>query len=82
MRCLGLFPKDMDRMKSTWLCNICKAERQPVEQKQGAWGPLLMQLERSNPAAFMLPDEVRDFFDGAKTNEFGEYVENTRKIAM
>lgn len=72
----------MDKLKPSWFCSICKAERQPSEQKDGPLGPLLMQLEKTNPAAFMLPDDIRDFFDGPKTTDTGEYVENTRKIAL
>ena len=60
-----------------WLCFNCKAriEPRPKAPRGGLFPSLHYGLHDKNPTAFHLPYEVRDFFEGVKTGEEGEYEE-------
>ena len=81
MRCFGIPFNALDAMSPQWFCNPCKAQRAPVAQRHGIFGPLLTRMERTNPIAFGLPDDIRDYFEGAVTADTGEYVEDIRRVA-
>ncbi|MCJ1340861.1 hypothetical protein MMC09_006157 [Bachmanniomyces sp. S44760] len=61
-----------------WFCYICKARRDPQPKRgRGLFADLLTNLDKKNPIAFNLPYEVREYFEGVKTGEEGEYEEAT-----
>lgn len=59
-----------------WYCCICEAKREPPNKPpRGLFAELLVKLEKCNPSAYSLPLEIRDYFEGVKTGEEGEYEE-------
>ena len=61
-----------------WYCHICVSRRDPQPKPpRGVFSALLAFLEKKNPIAFNLPEDVRDYFEGVKTGEEGEYEETT-----
>lgn len=59
-----------------WYCYICESKRDPQPKPaRGLFSGLLGNLEKKNPVAYNLPHEIRDYFEGVKTGEEGEYEE-------
>lgn len=59
-----------------WYCYICASKRDPPSKPaRGLFSGLLANLEKKNPVAYNLPLEIRDYFEGVKTGEEGEYEE-------
>ncbi|KAI9879463.1 MAG: hypothetical protein M1830_008510 [Pleopsidium flavum] len=59
-----------------WFCFICESKRDPrPKPPRGLFAVLLATLEKKNPVAYNLPFEIRDYFEGVKTGEEGEYEE-------
>jgi len=66
-----------------WFCYICLAESAPASRlSNGLFAALLSCVQKKNPTAFILPEEVRDYFEGVQTGEDGEYVEVPMQKAM
>jgi hypothetical protein len=65
--------------ENSWFCNICSSSRNPRQHddESGAFGALLANLEKTNPSAFHLPKDIREFFEDVKTGPDGEYEEIT-----
>ncbi|KAI1417632.1 hypothetical protein F5Y13DRAFT_60593 [Hypoxylon sp. FL1857] len=70
-------PMDVGHMPDEWYCNECKHRYYPPfgGEYKGALRPLFTVLERKNPRAFRLPEDVRDLFEGVRTGPEGEYEE-------
>lgn len=63
-------------MPDEWYCNECKYRYSPpFDEHTGVFRSLLYALDRKNPRAFRLPEEVRDCFEGVRTGADGEYEE-------
>lgn len=60
-----------------WFCFKCIARRDPRSkvQRRGVFSFLMSNLDEKNPTAYHLPCDLRDFFEGVKTGEEGEYEE-------
>jgi hypothetical protein len=59
-----------------WYCCICIARRDPPhKQARGIFASLLDNLEKKNPMSFNLPKDLREYFEGVKTGDEGEYEE-------
>lgn len=60
-----------------WFCYDCVAKREPKAKAppRGVFSSLIDNLGDKNPISYYLPHEVRDFFDGVRTGEEGEYEE-------
>ena len=59
-----------------WFCPRCNARRNKVPvNSTGLLGPLVRRVDDAIPKAFSLPYDVRDYFEGVKTGEEGEYEE-------
>ena len=57
-------------------CYKCKASRSvPPLVERGVFGELTSELNKKNPTAFHLPPAIRDYFDGVKTGDEGEYAD-------
>lgn len=71
-------PMDPNRPpEGEWFCYICQSRKnpQPKWAKTGVFEPLFTTLNKKNPVAYNLPVEVREYFEGVKTGEEGEYEE-------
>ena len=59
-----------------WFCYKCMETRAPLPKPpRGVFCELMGDLQRKNPVAFHLPHPVREFFEGVKTGDEGEYEE-------
>lgn len=69
-------PMDQGHMPDEWYCNECKHRYYPpFGENKGLFRSLLNDLDRKNPRAFRLPEDVRDLFEGVRTGPEGEYEE-------
>ncbi|KAJ2961958.1 hypothetical protein NQZ79_g2898 [Umbelopsis isabellina] len=69
--------KDVANIKGKWFCNECRAKRRPPKPNSKILlGNLGYKLEASNPVLFELPKEIKQFFQGVSSNEYGEYVDS------
>lgn len=68
-------PLNEDQLPQDWYCYECLNLYFPSHfaGNKGTFGSLLDNLDKSNPRAFRLPHEIRDFFEGVRTGEEGEY---------
>ncbi len=65
-------------MPDEWFCNECvQRYYPPIGERKGAFGDLFHVLERKNPRAFGLPEEIREYFEGVRTGPDGEYEDST-----
>ncbi len=68
---------DDDMPKHAWYCYTCNAKRAPQpKHTRGLFASLLNHLEKRNPVAYNLPEGIREYFEGVKTGEEGEYEES------
>lgn len=70
-------PLDPDReVDGEWFCPQCQAKRNKnITDYRGILGKLIGRVQDIIPKAFALPMEVRDYFDGVRTGDGGEYEE-------
>jgi len=69
--------KDVANIKGKWFCNECQVKKHPPRiNNRNIFGTLLYKLETSNPVLFELPKDIKQFFQGVTSNEYGEYVES------
>ncbi|KAI9832674.1 MAG: hypothetical protein M1819_004259 [Sarea resinae] len=69
-------PLDPKALPESWFCYICEAKKSPPPKRpRGLFAALDANLEKKNPVAFHLPREIREYFEGVKTGEEGEYEE-------
>lgn len=66
-------PINEGALPDDWFCNVCRDRRDPGEERDGSFGPLLSNLVRKNPSAFHLPKDIREYFENVKTGTEGEY---------
>jgi len=60
----------------SWFCYVCRAKRDPIAKPgRGLFSGLQHLLHRLNPKAFSSPPAIREYFDGVRTGEEGEYEE-------
>lgn len=63
-------------MPDEWYCNECKHRQcPPFSEHDGPLRSLFTVLDRKNPRAFRLPEDIRDLFEGVRTGPEGEYEE-------
>ncbi|KAJ9125887.1 hypothetical protein QFC24_002671 [Naganishia onofrii] len=59
-----------------WYCKACRAARRPKSFSSpytGMFAQLLQVLDDRNPQEFQLPEDIRTFFAGTRTNPDGSY---------
>ncbi|KAK5265216.1 hypothetical protein LTR99_006315 [Exophiala xenobiotica] len=68
-------PLDADQeVDGEWFCPRCVAKRSRSTTKPtGLLGSLIRRVDDTIPKAFALPHDVREYFEGVKTGEEGEY---------
>ncbi|KAI9675348.1 MAG: hypothetical protein M1817_001252 [Caeruleum heppii] len=65
---------DKDHLPETWFCFVCAAKQDTLAKRSGRlFAVMLFNLEKKNPVAFNLPVRIREYFEGVKTGEEGEY---------
>ncbi|RMZ91525.1 hypothetical protein DV736_g1233, partial [Chaetothyriales sp. CBS 134916] len=75
-RCL-IPPLDSTKeVDGEWFCPVCVSKRngQPTEAT-GLLGKVIQHVDSIIPKAFTLPHHIRDYFEGIRTGESGEYEE-------
>ena len=75
-RCLDP-PMNADQLlDGEWFCYVCEGKRtQHPKPPRGLFAAMLIRLSKQNPVAYSLPLAIREYFDGVKTGEEGEYEE-------
>lgn len=64
-------------LPAPWLCNVCsRASVSKDNFPRGLFQQLLPGVRKRNPRAFNLPSQLREFFEGVRTGEDGEYEES------
>ncbi|EME81013.1 uncharacterized protein MYCFIDRAFT_86431 [Pseudocercospora fijiensis CIRAD86] len=63
-----------------WFCFICVARRpaildSPEKPARGLFASLFSGLKKRNPCNFVLPEDIRNFYDGVSTDKNGNFVE-------
>jgi hypothetical protein len=59
-----------------WFCPRCVARRSYGQvETSGVLGRIIRRIDEINPKAFNLPFEIREYFEGVKTGDEGEYEE-------
>jgi len=59
-----------------WFCHKCQEARTTRPRPdRGVFAELAVDLDTKNVIAFNLPNQIRDYFEGVKTGEEGEYEE-------
>jgi hypothetical protein len=59
-----------------WFCPRCVARRSYGQvETSGVLGRIIRRIDEINPKAFNLPFEIREYFEGVKTGDGGEYEE-------
>jgi len=68
-------PLDPDEeVEGEWYCPRCVARRnKEPAQATGLLGQVIRRLDDTIPKAFSLPLEIRDYFEGVRTGDEGEY---------
>lgn len=67
-----------------WFCYLCVAKRpfgieSPEKPGRGLFAPLLNSLKKRNPTNFVLPDDLRNYFEGVSADRQGSFVEALNK---
>ena len=67
-------PINRRKLPETWYCHACTAQNalQP-KRRSGFLGRLSQKAESKNPVAFFNPVDIRNFFEGVKTGDEGEF---------
>lgn len=59
-----------------WFCHKCQEARiAKPRPDRGIFTELAIDLNTKNVIAFNLPNQIRDYFEGVKTGEEGQYEE-------
>ncbi|RYP77960.1 hypothetical protein DL771_000819 [Monosporascus sp. 5C6A] len=70
-------PMSEGHMPDEWYCNECTQRYfPPIGERKGAFSDFLAVLERKNPRAFRLPEDIREHFEGVRTGPDGEYEDS------
>lgn len=67
-------------LEEPWFCYNCVARRplgteSPEKPARGLFAPLLSGLKKRNPSNFVLPEDIRTYFEGVGTDRNGSFVE-------
>lgn len=65
-----------DEVEGEWFCTRCVARRNKESSPAiGLLGQLIRRVDHTIPKAYSLPFEIRDYFEGVRTGDEGEYEE-------
>ena len=69
-------PDNSSQLEEPWFCHVCVAKRNPPsKQPHGIFAQLLHGLEKRNPTNFVLPQSLREYFEGVSTGKDGKFSE-------
>ena len=78
--------EDAKELDEPWYCYVCLTKRpgglldaSPEKATRGLFAPLFATLKKQNPTNYILPAEIRDFFEGVATDKQGGFVEAVTK---
>lgn len=78
--------EDAKELDEPWYCYVCLTKRpgglldaSPEKVTRGLFAPLFATLKKQNPTNYILPAEIRDFFEGVATDKQGGFVEAMTK---
>lgn len=71
---------DAKELDEPWYCFICVARKplaaeSPEKPQRGLFASLLNGLKKRNPATFLLPADIRDYYEGVQADRNGSFVE-------
>jgi len=64
-----------------WFCYMCQSRAANGSFAHGLFSELQRHIAGKNPSSFKLPLDIRDYFEGVKTGEQGEYAESQTQRA-
>jgi len=64
-----------------WFCYMCQSRAANGSFAHGLFSELQRHIAGKNPSSFKLPLDIRDYFEGVKTGEQGEYAESQTQTA-
>ena len=68
--------QDASELDEPWFCFRCVDKRaQHQKHSRGLFASLLSNLDKRNPTVFLLPQNIREYFDGVATTKDGRFVE-------
>ena len=71
-----LEPRDAETDDGKWFCYKCRAAQFELPKpERSVFGELVNELTKKNPVSFNLPVSIREYFEGVKTGDEGEYEE-------
>lgn len=68
-------------VENGWRCYECQPKDDYLEKPSGLFGALLDSLKGRNPVQFKLPEHIRTYFEGVRTGETGEYIEEKKWVS-
>ena len=67
-------PVDSNNLPETWHCHVCTARNVPQpKQPRGLFGNIMENLGKRNPVSYIMPMDIRDFFENVVTGQEGEF---------
>lgn len=72
---------DAEELDEPWYCNICVAKRpigpeSPEKPTRGLFSFLISDLKKRNPTNFVLPEGIKNYFEGVSSDKNGAFVES------
>ncbi|KIX98499.1 uncharacterized protein Z520_05800 [Fonsecaea multimorphosa CBS 102226] len=65
-----------EEVEGEWFCPRCVARRtKQVPHPSGLFGMVIRRVDDIIPKAYTLPSDIRDYFEGVRTGDEGEYEE-------
>lgn len=64
-------------LNEPWFCYICVSRRpdSPEKPTRGLFASLFSGLKKRNPSNFVLPEEIRNYYEGVSADKNGSFVE-------
>ncbi|KAL6707546.1 hypothetical protein ACN47E_003895 [Coniothyrium glycines] len=79
-------PPRVEVPDGAFYCHECNAKLPPPDDSQSesylSLQPLFKALERTNPRAFALPEEIQNIFEGVSARKDGSYFEEVKKFPL
>jgi hypothetical protein len=77
-------PPSVEVPEGSFFCHECRPKGSPNESAESysSLGPLLKTLERTNPRAFALPQELQTCYEGVSARADGSYFEEVKKFPL
>nr|XP_023908645.1 transcription intermediary factor 1-alpha-like [Quercus suber] len=78
--------EEASALNEPWYCFQCHARNinppaSPQKPARGLFAPLLSSIKKTNPSAFNLPSEIRNYFEGVDTDKDGTFMGGVRHRA-